>query len=560
MDRTEADFLLEAVDGNEVAEVFLSPDDAWIGYYERERVSSADERSWLKRIPFDGGAADTLLEFTGVEIATIDWAHDGSILYSQGVDLWQLMPGEAPVQLIEAQPGERLLHPQLLPGGDHVLFTAFDFVAAARAGSVTREELSEFSRIFVQSLSTEDRQLLVDVAWDGRYVAPGHLVYRKGNTLYGAAFDADTRAVGTVHLQLEQEVSNDSEVAYGVSASGTLVYSKDTDQYPDFAARLASRGDSLVWVHSADGDETPVGLTRSFNGVAVSPNGQTVAVTIRNDEAGSDIWRFDVDRPQPVRVTQTPTTQKGPPFWVDDERIVYHSVGSTGEEELNALRIVSAFRPTEPPRTLHDLGVGSTIIHWMSVIGDGSELLFGGFRLGGSLDASFSILSLDANADGAYDVRPFTGIPVDASRVAVSPNEDWVLYELYTDSNGIYIDRFPESERPAIISDANGGQAPAWSADGEEIFYRRATDGAMMRLPMSQTREFELPAEAFPDRDYLPGLSTATNLTPEGQFLMVKRGQEEPESDSPFAASDGKGEIVIVTHFDQVWKQRLDDD
>ena len=67
-----------------------------------------------------------------------------------------------------------------------------------------------------------------------------------------------------------------------------------------------------------------------------------------------------------------------------------------------------------------------------------------------------------------------------ASNPAISPDGQWLAYR--SDESGrdeVYVERFPELGGRVQIS-TEGGQAPLWSSDGRELFYRAGD--AMMRV------------------------------------------------------------------------------
>ena len=68
---------------------------------------------------------------------------------------------------------------QLLPDGDHVLFTLR-----------SRGADWDSARIVAQSLRSGERKLLVDRGQDARYVSTGHVVYAVGGVLFAMPFDA----------------------------------------------------------------------------------------------------------------------------------------------------------------------------------------------------------------------------------------------------------------------------------------------------------------------------------------------------------------------------------
>ena len=82
--------------------------------------------------------------------------------------------------------GELLFGPQILPGGEAVLFTV--------GNSPTADGWNR-ALIVVQSLRTGERKILVEGGADGRYVPTGHIVYAVGGTLFAVPFDVRRQEV-----------------------------------------------------------------------------------------------------------------------------------------------------------------------------------------------------------------------------------------------------------------------------------------------------------------------------------------------------------------------------
>ena len=81
--------------------------------------------------------------------------------------------------------GQTAYNPQLLPDGEHVLFT----LAAGTAPSRW-----DRAQIVVESLRSHQRRTIIDGGSDGRYLSSGYLLYALAGAMYAAAFDLPTWA------------------------------------------------------------------------------------------------------------------------------------------------------------------------------------------------------------------------------------------------------------------------------------------------------------------------------------------------------------------------------
>ena len=90
----------------------------------------------------------------------------------------------------------------------------------------------------------------------------------------------------------------------------------------------------------------------------------------------------------------------------------------------------------------------------------------------------------------------------------------------------VYIDAFPEP-RGAVRISARGGNFPAWSPNGRELFYV-SPDYKLMSVPLKITADSlqpSLPRELF----QLPALDTASypyDVAPDGQRFLVPGAAE----------------------------------
>ena len=157
---------------------FFSSDSRWIGFYVDGE---------LRKVAATGGAPVTLADASVPSGAS--WGADDTILYGQGQDgIWRVSgTGGTPEAVITVEEGEVAHGPQMLPGGEWVLYT----LRQADVGAGGWDE----AQIVVQSLATGERKVLIEGARDGRFVETGHLVYALHGVVFGVAFDLATRQV-----------------------------------------------------------------------------------------------------------------------------------------------------------------------------------------------------------------------------------------------------------------------------------------------------------------------------------------------------------------------------
>ncbi|HZM16286.1 MAG TPA: protein kinase, partial [Candidatus Krumholzibacteria bacterium] len=155
---------------------FISPDGRWVAYAKQGK---------LRKAPVEGGPA--------VDLAVADWAggswgRNGLLVYTRAYNtgLWIVSEGGGDERMLTAPDSTQgeLGHwwPQILPDGDHVVFTAY------------RTPI-ERATIEVVSIRTGRRQVLQRGGVFGFYVPSGHLLFAVGETIRAAPFDLDRLAV-----------------------------------------------------------------------------------------------------------------------------------------------------------------------------------------------------------------------------------------------------------------------------------------------------------------------------------------------------------------------------
>ena len=129
---------------------------------------------------------------------------------------------------------------------------------------------------------------------------------------------------------------------------------------------------------------------------------------------------------------------------------------------------------------------------------------------------------------GTRQARPFLNTPFWEKQATFSPNGRWLAY--VSDESGefeVYARPFP-GPGPRFPISSEGGEEPAWSRSGRELFYR--SGGRMMSVTISETPEFSAsrPQVLFEGLYHYADLPARTyDVSPDGRFVMVT----EPEPD-----------------------------
>jgi Tol biopolymer transport system component len=491
---------------------FFSPDGKWIGYYSR-----SDNK--LKKIAISGGAPVTLCDVS-FQVAGASWSADGIVYSDAPIGLARVSANGGTPELIFK--GD-LFTPQLLPDGKSVLFTS---------GAPP-------FKIAVQSLQSGERKELFtgDTA---RYIPTGHILYLVGNNLMAVPFDFKTLKVTGEPVPVVEgvwRVATGYTPQYAVSDSGTLVY------IPGTIGAFTQR--TLVWL-DRNGKEVSIGVTpNDYSEPDISPDGTKLALTVISGEK-SDIWILDLLRGTMTRLTFNESSAY--PLWTrDSKRIVFMS-GNLLESAVywKAADGTGADNRLIPNRL--------SLIPW-SWSSDGQTLLLteavGGVQ-GGS-EYAIDALPLEGNRKLSTLLKE----KYQDRQPHISPDGRWMVYvSNESGKNEIYVRPFPDVDKGKwqISVGVGGGEAPLWSPDGRELFYRNGDSVMAVAVETGQTFKCGKPEPLFRGTytsSYLQDLRP-WDISPDGKrFLMMK------EAGSPASAALGPRKINIVLNWFEELKQKV---
>ena len=502
--RGELDFT--TVPGTEGGEVpAISPDG---------RTMAFRTPSGIARVSLAGGPVTEVV--AGAQPLGMAWGDDGSLYYAPDYNqgIWRVSDdAPTPVQVTSPDLAEEELGhwwPQLLPDGEHLLFTAY-------------RSPVDSSRIRVVSLRTGDVTTVLRAGFSARYTPSGHLLFARGSALYAILFDVDKLATsGTVELVVDGIAMepNSGRALYALSDFGTLVYAAAEDLV------VRSR---IVRVERATGEETELPPPPDvYQAPALSPDGRTLAVTVQRPGTARDVVTFDLTSPGRFQYLAQAATDEFAPLWTPDgERVVYVC-------EDRAFDLCwRAPNSGEPGRKLWTSGSDKVP---SSFTPDGERLVFEE-RAEESRFLALSLANPELPPDTLLtfaDIRPL--------RPRLSPDGRWMAYGAReATSEGLWIESLDSLRSRLRIAPA-GASSPRWTKGGREIVYRGgpgdpgvfavAVDAATGR-PGAAERLFEDVYDASRDFD------DHWHVSPDGErFIMVKPLENA-----------GVGRLVMVQDF-----------
>jgi serine/threonine-protein kinase len=417
---------------------FFSPDSQWIAFFGDGK---------LRKIPVQGGAPIVLCG--AGNFATGSWGDDGNIVASLsqfGVLSRISAAGGTPAPVTQLQEGE-LGHrfPQILPGSNAVLFTAYT------GGG------PEDASIDILSLKTHERKMLIRGGVLGRYVtaSDGHayLVYVHQSTLLAVAFDARRLAVAGTPQPILNDVASivpTSPADFDVSQNGTFVY-------------VSGRGEperSIFWLDHTGKAEPLHPAPGFYNGMRFSPDGNRVAFAAGSVLGQGDLWIQDVERNTSVRLTSLSGSSVSPVWSVDGKYIVFR-VSNQPDAGIYVIRSDGS----SEPQLLAKVDGGPAAFS-----PDGTRLVLQGgnpFTAMEVMTARFVDASDHPQLGNPELLLRARGFPMPA----FSPDGHWIAYASgETGRTEVYVQPFPGPGGKVPISNGGGG-FPLWSPNGRELFF-----------------------------------------------------------------------------------------
>jgi serine/threonine-protein kinase len=471
---------------------FFSPDGEWVAFFTE---------TGLKKVPLAGGTPVTICATPPVPRGGV-WGDDGTIYFSpdfsRGLQRVAAAGGRPEdVTRVDFAAGEsNHLLPELLPGGDVLLFTVW------KGGSF------EAASVWSLSLRTGERKLLLESAAAARYLPPGHLVFARAGSLLAVPFDARRVALLGSAVPVIDNVWSDPSTGtahYAVARNGTLVYAPG--QYTVDRRRLA-------WV-DRQGRAQPLPTEPSFYGnLKLSPDGRRLAVEMLND-----IWVYDLQSGTMSRVTFRGVNEF--PVWTPDGRhITFASSQGVAYPKLFWIEPEGGGQAELLSREGDVQFPGS----WTP---DGKTLAYaeGGSEGGtpGDSESLFDIWLLHQGSPRTREVLIRT--PFKEDQPMFSPDGRALAYvSNETGRLQVYIRSFPDAGRRIQVS-TDGGTEPVWSRTGRELFFRNGRRYLTVPVTTKGTIEVGRPSLLF-EKDFVVGSIMPGNpsfdVAPDGQrFIMV---------------------------------------
>ena len=505
---------------------FLSPDNQSIGFW-------ADGQ--LRRVAVNGGAPVTITDAAPVsstiesqvislEIDGASWGADNMIVYGHGTGIVRVSAAGGTAEVVLAIEEPEAAHgPQMLPGGDWVLYT----LRSDGPGSWNTAE------VVAQSLTTGERIPLVS-GRDGRYVSTGHLVYARDNTIFAVPFDTSPPEVTGGPVSLVEGVLQAGTIGgaahFSVANNGALVYVPGGDGGPPEYL--------LAWM-TLDGEQTIMPAPpRTYGSISVSPDGTRIAVDI-SDGGQRDIWTWRLDQGPLTRLTFDEGLDQDPIWSPDSERVVFYSSRDGG-----GLFWRAADGTGEVERLLEDADP------WVPAAwtADG-RLLFARSAVSTlTLTLPMPIGVLTVEGDRTVEMIADGVLP------ALSSDGQWLAYTSFeSGAPHVYVRPFPNLDDGKWQVSTDPGFSPRWSPGGRLLYFLDPLSGIQV-------------VEVETDPAFNPGVPTLTvadtgfiDLAGLGHQLydLALNGERFFVKVPAARSSDGFTGMIFVEHWFQELTERV---
>ena len=431
------DLVATPIRGTEQATVpFFSPDGQQLGFWGGD--------GQIKSVSITGGAPVSLGP-APVPAYGASWADDGYIYFGQGPGgIWRVSEsGGDPEVVVQMEEGEQAHGPQLLPGGEWLLFTLL-------SGSGSWNDAS----IVVQPVSGGERKPLVPGGTDGRYVPTGHIVYALDGNLFAVPFDADnvevTGGSASIVEGVQQAIRVTGAGQYAFSDRGGLVY------MPGGGVTGASQ---LIWLDRDGQVELLPFEPRSSQNLALSPDGQRIALQIQGDDGEWDIWIYEIERGG-SQVLLTTEGNNRYPVWSPDGEWVFFRSDRGGNNDIWKRRADQSLDAAQVLTTAAD------DVRPSSISADGERLLFDS---GLFPNRDVGMLALDTD----QEPEMLVATAADELQGSFSPDGRFFAFESNeTGQREVMVRELSSGRTFPVSTSTRGGIGPRWSRDGTEIYYR----------------------------------------------------------------------------------------
>ena len=492
---------MRAVPGTEGAwSMFWSPDSRSL-FYSARRI--------LKEANLDTGSARTVAELPDVPQVGL-WRSNGDlVIYIGAGSLSELRLADGTLR--DGPNFGMLRWPQLLPGGDRLLYALYD-------------PASQDSRAVVANYASPKPVFLMQTDSRVQYAPPmpsgesGYLLFIRQGSLIAQAFEPDRPRLGAQSFPIAQNLvyyGPTLAAAFSVSNNGVLVYQAN---FPASELQWYDRSGRAV---GTAGTPSP-----QWGNVRVSRDGRRIAAAIWSAESGAtSIWTFEMHGRESRRVTFPPDVHRRPVWSPDGTRLAVGKSPKVGGPQLAVFDLASGAPAQEftGDSTMHN----TLPTDWSS---DGRFIACDD----GVGEEQHTVWIADVSS---HKLLPFLKNNFAQWGTAFAPDAHRIAFiSLESGRPEAYVQAFDAAPTPHVVGDRrqisrDGAWLVRWRSDGGELFFV-GLDNVLSAAQVKGPLEFSEPKTLF----RIPGIPQyGTNrdfqfdVSPDGQrFIMPTTGSAPP--------------------------------
>jgi WD40 repeat protein len=345
-------------------------------------------------------------------------------------------------------------YPQVLPGGNAVLYTAS-----------TEVDIGTGASLFVQPLPSGDRIAVQPHGFFGRYTPSGHIVYMQDSALFAVPFDRQRLEILGPPGRVIDGVKSDSSrgsAQLAASEAGTLAYLPGENL---FDVR------PIAWMDRQGTVTSLRAVPAHWSNPEFSPDGHRIAMDIRTN-GQTDIFVYEWARGTLIKLTSESGNEEYPVWTRDGKRIAYRSFNPSSNPPYTL-----SWKPADGSGKAQILTQSTGTLRPGSWHPTQNVLVFVAERP----DTGPDVMLLRLEGDDRSGWKP--GQPtafLDSAARELNPvfshDGKWLAYDSNESgreavgSQDVYIRPFPGPGERMMVSSA-GGENPSWSRSSSELVF-----------------------------------------------------------------------------------------
>jgi serine/threonine protein kinase/Tol biopolymer transport system component len=452
----------------------------------------------LKRFDLTGNSVRVLCDASDGRGGA--WNQDGVILFAPQPDspLFRVSEnGGTPEQVTQLGEGKSHRWPSFLPDGKHFLYTSQPGSTESSAG------------VFLASLYAPHGVRVLSEAINA-FVAGDYLIYARNGLLLASGFNlkqGKTEGDGIVLGDQVEAITDRNYAAFSISQTGVLAFTPG-----------GQRNHQLVWFNRSGKELNRLEPNESFAEFELTADGKRL-VTNRKDESNqTSLWIFDLQRGTLSKISK-PNEDSSSGLWAPDAASVAYLASRSGQWQI----IRKWIDGSEREELLVSSPLSKYPDDWSK---DGKWLVFESV----SPTTKFDLYAVPVEGD--HKPQPYLVTLSNEAHARISPDGHWLAY--VSDESGqpeVYVQSFPATGKGKWQISTQGGDQPAWSGNGRELFFLSPEQKLMsVDIKPGAVPEPGIPTVLFGISTVSTGITGARNVyvsSHDGQRFLVDSVAQE---------------------------------